>query len=99
MSTNNRRSFEFRRRIDNVVYRYNPCEPFQGQLAWKREDLDIWVTLITGRGWVCVDEKLDIVGIPWEVAVAEQESSSPPAGIKAIFIDHPNCITFLGIEL
>ncbi|KYC37391.1 hypothetical protein WA1_48185 [Scytonema hofmannii PCC 7110] len=81
MSMNNRRSFELRRLLDDVVYRYSSCEPFQGQLAWKREDLDIWVTLVNGRGWVCVDAELEIVGIPWEVTVEQQESSVPPAGI------------------
>ena len=77
---NNCSSFEFRRRIDHVVYRYHPCELLHSQLAWKREDLDLWVTQVNGHGWVCVDAELEIRGIPWAVAL-ETQGSMPPAGI------------------
>ena len=79
-SANNCRSFEFRHRIDDAVYRYHPCELLRGQTAWKREDLDLWVTKVKGHGWVCVDAEFEIVGIPWAVAV-ETQGSMPPAGI------------------
>lgn len=80
MSTNNRRSFEFRRVIDNFVYRYKPCDPFHGQLAWKREDIDLWVTKVNERGWVCVNVAQEILAFPCSVAV-ETSGSVPPAGI------------------
>jgi hypothetical protein len=79
-SATNSRSFEFRRRIDAAVYRYHPCQQFHGQSAWKREDLDLWVTKVSGHGWVCVNEDLEILAVPWAVAV-EAQDSVPPAGI------------------
>ncbi|MBD2493886.1 hypothetical protein [Nostoc sp. FACHB-280] len=79
-SANNLRSFEFKRRIDDTVYRFHPCEPLHGQSAWKREDLDVWITLVNGHGWVCVNAEFEILGVPWAVALATQ-GSMPPAGI------------------
>lgn len=43
-------SFKFRRRIDAVTYRFLPCEPIDGQIAWKREDIDLWITQIEVLG-------------------------------------------------
>ena len=77
---NNCRSFELRRRIGDITYRYHPCEPLHGHPAWKREDLDLWVTKVNGHGWVCVSAEFEILGIPWAVAV-ETQGSMPPAGI------------------
>lgn len=74
-----RPSFEFRRRIDAVVYRFCPCESLDGKIAWKREDIDLWVTQITGFGWVCVNSNRIICGIPWGVAL-DQVDELPPAG-------------------
>lgn len=71
--------FEFRRRIDSVVYRFRPCEPFDGQVAWKREDVDLWVTQIAGFGWVCIDRNRVICGIPWGVP-HDKMGELPPAG-------------------
>lgn len=74
-----RPSFEFRRRIDPVVYRFHSCEPIDGQSAWKREDIDLWITKIPGFGWVCIDSNRIICGIPWAVAL-DKMGELPPAG-------------------
>lgn len=72
-------SFEFRRRIDTVVYHFHPCEPIDGKMAWKREDIDLWITQLTGFGWVCIDSNKVIYGIPWGIAL-DRMGELPPAG-------------------
>lgn len=76
-SHNTSNIFEFRRKIDDTVYRYHPCEPLHGQLAWKREDLDLWVTKVPGHGWACVNAGLEILAVPFTIAVDTQDFQPP----------------------
>lgn len=72
-------SFEFKRRIDGAVYRFHPCKPINGQIAWKREDIDLWITRVERFGWVCIDSNKIIYGIPWCVEL-DKMGELPPAG-------------------
>ena len=73
------RKFELRRRIDGVVYCFEPCKLINGQLAWKREDADMWVTYVKYFGWVCINSESAICGIPWSTAINNM-GELPPAG-------------------
>jgi len=72
-------SFEFRRRIDGVVYYFHPCDPIGGKLSWKREDDNIWITYVEGFGWVCIDTEKVICGVPWTVPLNKM-GELPPKG-------------------
>lgn len=72
------RSFYFRRRVDGLVYQFNPSPPVNGRSAWKREDLDLWVTQNSRLDWVCIDEKGFVLAIPWQFEL--KQSSLPPSG-------------------
>jgi hypothetical protein len=71
--------FEFRRRVDDVIYRFEPAAPMGGYSAWKRVDLDLWLTWIPERGWCVVDAQGVANGRPWNVELADQ-GSEPPEG-------------------
>ena len=71
--------FEFRRRIDGVTYRFEPVDPKEGYPAWKRVDLDVWLTRTRASGWCVVDVNGLIISRPWNVEVANQQSE-PPEG-------------------
>ena len=79
-NSNSQRRVEFRRNIDDLTYRFSPCEPRNGFFAWKREDLDLWLVWADGYGWVVVNADDEILSIPWAVAVHTQ-SDEPPPGI------------------
>ena len=70
---------EFKRRIDALTYRFHPCELIQDNPAWKREDLDLWVTKIAHFGWVCIDSKRVMCAIPWGIAFDDM-GELPPEG-------------------
>lgn len=74
-----KRSFEFKRRIDTIVYRFRLCETIVGHYAWKREDADIWVTQLEGFGWICIDSDKRICAMPWGVAF-DTVVDFPPEG-------------------
>ncbi len=71
--------FEFRRRLDALTYRFEPCEPREGRAAWKRTNLDIWLVWVATKGWCTVDAAGTVNGRPWGVEVAEQRNE-PPEG-------------------
>jgi hypothetical protein len=70
---------EFKRRIDALTYRFHPCKPIQDNPAWKREDLDLWITKIAHFGWACIDSERVICAIPWGAAF-DDISGLPPEG-------------------
>ena len=71
--------FEFRRRIDDLRYRFEPVEPRGGYPAWKRVDVDLWLTWIPGSGWCVVDARGEANSRPWNVELADQQKD-PPEG-------------------
>ncbi|MGE0601228.1 MAG: hypothetical protein AB7J35_17255 [Dehalococcoidia bacterium] len=68
--------FEFRRRGDKVVYRFEP-EPGRRPPRWKRIDLDIWCELRPGTGWRVVDASGAVTGWPQGL---DSDAGHPPAG-------------------
>lgn len=70
---------EFHRRLDGLIYRFRPDAPRNGVPAWKREDLDLWITKTEKLGWVCVDQQRTVLSLPWSIAVSDQ-GDMPPAG-------------------
>ena|ERR1700691_5571940 len=71
--------FECRRRIGDVIYRFEPALPREGNPAWKRVDLDLWLTWIREKGWCVVDADGTVNSKPWNVELADQ-GSEPPEG-------------------
>jgi hypothetical protein len=72
-------SFEFRRRIDGVVYLYHRCKDLPSGASWKRVDKELWVTWVDSFGWVGIDQDGNITGRPWSVPMDEQ-GNFPPSG-------------------
>ena len=64
--------YEFRRRIDDVLYQFAPDGDDNGFPAWKRIDLDIRLVWRNGKGWCTVDASGTINGRPWNVEPDEQ---------------------------
>lgn len=64
--------YEFRRRIDDVIYRFAPDGLVNGFPAWKRVDLDIRLIRHADKGWCTVDSAGTINGRPWNVEPEEQ---------------------------
>jgi hypothetical protein len=71
--------FEFRRRIDDVCYRFEPVAPRGGYPAWKRVDFDLWLMWISGSGWCVVDAHGVANSRPRNVELADQRNE-PPEG-------------------
>ncbi len=71
---------EFRRRLDGLVYAYTLVGPRHGHLAWKRDDLDLWVQWSAALGWVGCDAAGTVTARPWDVPISEQ-GDLPPTGI------------------
>lgn len=69
--------FEFRRKLDGLVYRFEPCDPINGVMAWKRTDLDIWLAWIPAKGWCTIDINGVINSRPWCLDAVEQELAPP----------------------
>jgi hypothetical protein len=74
-----RDNFEFRRRTDAVVYRFEACAPRDGRSAWKRVDRDLWLTCVPEKGWCILDAENIVKGLPWDVELARQ-GAHPPEG-------------------
>ena len=69
-------AFEFRRRGDDVVYRFDP-EPGHEPPRWKRADLDLWCEFLPDRGWRIIDSAGTATGWPER---EERETKEPPSG-------------------
>jgi len=74
-------TFELRRQIDGLVYRFHRQPGPDGSPAYKREDRDLWIVKTEHCGWISVlPEDGAISGRSWEVAPDEQ-GDAPPEGI------------------
>ncbi len=74
-------TFELRRRIDGLVYRFHRQIGPDGTRAYKREDRDLWIVRSARWGWISVlPDDGSISGRPWEVA-SEDQGDAPPEGI------------------
>ena len=75
-------TFELRRQIDDLVYRFHRDKMPDGRPGYRREDKDLWILWTEDRGWISVlPDSGALSGRPWEVAPAEQNAESPPEGI------------------
>lgn len=72
-------TIEFKRRIDGIVYCFNPSEPINEMPSRKRDDADLRIIYMNDFGWVCIDENKSICGIPWGIALNEM-GKLPPEG-------------------
>ena len=74
-------TFELRRQIDGLVYRFHRRPGPDGSSAYRREDRDLWIVKSARWGWIALlPEDGSISGRPWEVA-PEEQGDAPPAGI------------------
>jgi hypothetical protein len=71
--------FKFVRRLDGVSYRFELSAPREGYPAWKRADVDLWLTRLPRSGWCVMDARGDITSRPWNVEIADQ-GKEPPEG-------------------
>ena len=73
--------FEFRRHVDGLTYVFERVEADDGQIRYKRFDIDLWVVRHDRFGWVVWDEETaTVLGRPWGELPSEQPETHPPAG-------------------
>ena len=78
---NRAETFELRRQVDGLVYRFHRQIGADGALAYKREDRNLWIVRSAQWGWVSLmPEDGAIAGRPWDVA-PEDQGDAPPEGI------------------
>lgn len=76
--TKNKNYFELHRLIDNLVYRFDRTVRPDGQIGYKRRDVDIWIIRKPIFGWVVFDEDNQLVqGRPWTVTPDDQDDNPP----------------------
>ncbi|MFZ2100443.1 MAG: hypothetical protein WAU86_07750 [Oricola sp.] len=74
-------TFELRRQVDGLVYRFHRQIGADGAPGYKREDLDVWIVRSARWGWISVlPGDNSVAGRPWEVAL-EAQGDAPPEGI------------------
>jgi hypothetical protein len=72
--------FELRRLSDGLVYQFDRALRPDGQIAYKRRDLDLWIVFKSDLGWVAFDEESQILsGRPWSV-LPQAQDDHPPEG-------------------
>jgi hypothetical protein len=79
MLLSGQRIVEFRRQTDAVCYRFVPTAEMHGHLAWKREDLPLWLVRLPVDGWVVVDVADTILSRP-STALPSAQGELPPNG-------------------
>jgi len=72
-------SYEFHRRVDPLVYRFEPTAPLAERPTWRRADLPLWLRWQPGTGWCTVDDQGVVNSRPWNVELADQ-GEQPPLG-------------------
>lgn len=73
-----RERLHFRRRTDSTVYLFDRCQARHGQAAWKRVDLELWLTRVPELGWRVVDASGAILAAP--DSSLEADGLTPPLG-------------------
>jgi predicted house-cleaning noncanonical NTP pyrophosphatase (MazG superfamily) len=77
------RGFEYRRRGDDLIYRFHPLPPRAGtpeaHAIWQRDDGAVHVHYVPTEGWLAVDRGNTVVARPW-VAERCTYADRPPAG-------------------
>ena len=69
--------FEFRRRLPaDISYSYVP-DGDPSDRVWKRVDMELWVRKIDKFGWAGVNNKAEILALPWALAPDEQGDYPP----------------------
>ena len=77
----NRKYFELRRRIDDLVYEFDRTERDDGKFGYKRRDKDLWINWHPDFGWAVWDgESRVISGKSW-YTLPEAQSDFPPEGV------------------
>ncbi|MCK5831208.1 MAG: hypothetical protein KAH20_13000 [Methylococcales bacterium] len=72
--------FELRRKIDNLVYKFDKTSFNENEYGYKRRDQDFWIRWSEKFGWIqCDSEMENIYGRPWNIS-PEDQADYPPAG-------------------
>lgn len=74
-------SFELRRQLDDLVYRFEKATDPAGRVGFKRSDGDYWIVWHKELRWIAGswDDK-EVYGRPWD-QLAEQSEVLPPEGV------------------
>jgi len=73
--------FELRRQSDDLVYVFRRGTDASGEVAYQRQDQDLWITFRHGLGWVAWDEtSQSCTGRPWNLP-PDQQADFPPEGV------------------
>ena len=78
--TSDHKYFELRRLSDGLVYQFDQMTRSNGEIAYKRRDMDLWIVFTNDLGWVAIDEESrSLSGRPWEV-LPQAQGNHPPEG-------------------
>jgi hypothetical protein len=73
-----RERLKFRRRGAPIMYSFDPCAARHGHRAWKRVDLDLWLTRVPNLGWRVIDAHGAILAVPDDAP--DEVGATPPLG-------------------
>ena len=75
-----REKFELRRQSDDLVYTFVRREDGDGNVAYQRQDQDLWIVYRLEWGWVAWDQENNTcLGRPWGT-MPDHQGDYPPEG-------------------
>jgi hypothetical protein len=76
-----RRTFELRRKSDDLIYWFDRTTDVLGRVGFKRRDGDYWIIWHENLRWIAASwESDEVFGLPWDQFSA-QSDKTPPEGI------------------
>lgn len=73
-------TFEFRRLLDGLTYRFEPTSDRDHAPQWRRPGSGLSLAWSEDRGWSIRDHEGTLLGLPWN-ASPKDRSALPPQGI------------------
>ncbi|MEP0211313.1 MAG: hypothetical protein ABJ370_22765 [Paracoccaceae bacterium] len=75
------RTFELRRKSDDLIYRFDRTTDVLGRVGFKRSDRDYWIIWHENLRWIAASwESDEVFGRPWD-QLSTQSDKTPPEGI------------------
>ncbi len=76
-----RRTFELRRKSDDLIYRFARTTDVLGRVGFKRSDGDYWIIWHEKLFWIAAFwESDEVFGRPWD-QLSPQSPEAPPEGV------------------
>lgn len=73
-------TFEFRRLLDGLIYRFEPASDRDGAPQWRRLGSNLYLRWSEDHGWSIRDHEGTLLALPWNASLKDQ-SALPPQGV------------------